>query len=860
MSEVANLDILIRAINATNAGITQAQSRVRALSAETNAMNARSASSAKATAAAEAAQMRSRMASYGRLQSSLRLIGSTMTTYVTLPAGVAAGALGYVGYNYEKSMQRISGINRQSAADMAVYRAQINVLAKETGQVPTKLADALYYVTSTGLRGQAALNMMRVSSHAAAAGLGDVMTVADNLTTITNAYGRSNLSAARAMDILIAAIRVGRAEPEEFASAIGQIAANAAHLKVPFEQVAAAVANMTLKGLSTSQAVVSLNQFMMGLGKGTEAGAKYLKSVGSSYADLRKELADKGLIPTLRTILDLSKGNEEVMQDIIPNIRATRAVWGLLSGDGAQLARVFREVKDSSGEANDAFARWEKSPVAGLEKAWGKFMVAVTQAGSKILPVLSDALGVVNALIDAFRGLPEWAQDAGIGIGVFAAALGPLATLTSTVFAGMRTFTSMSLGRKLAQIGEGLGSAVTPATSAGAVFGRTALSLTRLAGAVGLASGAVVGAYALTKWLDDRAKAARQAKRDELNVSNMTEGVESVYRRLGGRKMVVDGIVVWEFTVVPKEKPRKTKTGGQRFADYMKGLRNRLQQEAEAEIRDDKLEFAVEYGIKPLENKRANLVKARQIIQSQIDNLIKPGQALTTKEIEVKANLEFALENLDRDIEDVNTRIETGIDAATLPPPVFSTADRAIAAWGKGLGALGLTPPKMPTPSGADKAAAAAMSTAQSYINGHPLVATVHVRPIVNLGGVVAAAQSTLRSGFTAGGGAHGGIFTGPNSGYFTLMHGTEAIIPLDRSKSSDAQRVLSQAGMVMGGNRSSRAGSQVNVSLTIRGPFYGGADPAEWREEMGGMASDIAANVVGRRDAELARYDRSRA
>jgi TP901 family phage tail tape measure protein len=62
------------------------------------------------------------------------------------------------------------------------------------------------------------------------------------------------------------------------------------------------------------------------------------------------------------------------------------------------------------------------------------------------------------------------------------------------------------------------------------------------------------------------------------------------------------------------------------------------------------------------------------------------------------------------------------------------------------------------------------------------------------------------------GGGAHGGIFSGPTSGYMTLMHGTEAIVPLASSKRTDAARVLNQIGA--GGGSSVRGGD---------GASYGG-------------------------------------
>ena len=72
------------------------------------------------------------------------------------------------------------------------------------------------------------------------------------LGLVINAYGKENITAARAADILVAAVKDGTAEADEFAGVLGRVVPTAATLGVAFDQVTAALAGMTLTGLGAA--------------------------------------------------------------------------------------------------------------------------------------------------------------------------------------------------------------------------------------------------------------------------------------------------------------------------------------------------------------------------------------------------------------------------------------------------------------------------------------------------------------------------------------------------------------------------------------------------------------------------------
>lgn len=402
----------------------------------------------------------------------LQGVGGAMTRYVSIPLAAIGAASAIYAYKYEKSMMKVAGINRQSAKDMRLYRREMDALARSTGQGPAALADALYFVTSTGFKGAEAMKILEWSAKGAAMGMGETQVVADSLTTALAAYEGTGLTAARAMDILTSAIRVGKAEPAEFASRIGDVAANAAHLGVTFEDVSASIALMTAKGIKTAEAVTSINNFMLGLTKGTKAGAKYLEEHNSSYYKLREVLKTQGVIAALREVKRLSdlsgfKKTDETLKTIIPNIRSLRAVWGILGGTGKRMKETFDAVKNSSGEALGTFRIWEKTDVGKLQRAWASFLVSLKSLGVILLPGITTLVEKVASIGDAFARLSVPQKQFLAKLGLIAGLAGPavwaLGTLISSIgtlgiaFAkantAIKTFTVMQGAIKAAFIG-----------------------------------------------------------------------------------------------------------------------------------------------------------------------------------------------------------------------------------------------------------------------------------------------------------------------------------------------------------------------------------------------------------------------
>src|SRR5438045_2884528 len=143
-------------------------------------------------------------------------------------------------------MGQIAALTSTSSDAIAGLSKQVLELSTTLPQSPKELADALYFVSSSGFQGADAMNVLTASAKAAAAGLGDTKVIADTVTSVLNAYKLSAGDAAKVTDVLTTSVMEGKGEPAELAGALARVIPIAAAMGVNFEQVSASMATMTL--------------------------------------------------------------------------------------------------------------------------------------------------------------------------------------------------------------------------------------------------------------------------------------------------------------------------------------------------------------------------------------------------------------------------------------------------------------------------------------------------------------------------------------------------------------------------------------------------------------------------------------
>lgn len=379
---------------------------------------------------------------------SMKSFGRSASMYLTTPISLLGGASFKMYKDFDASMSKITGLVGVAREQVDLWRTDLLALAPVVSIGPGQLADALYFITSAGIKGSEAMEILEMSAKAATAGLGNVTVVADLATSAMNAYGVSNLSAERAVDILVATVREGKAAPEELAESMGQVLPIASAMGVTFDQVGATMAAMTRTGTNAATAATQLRAMLSGLIKPAKQAEQALEGMGTTSAQLRATIQEKGLLAALMDIKTLTtEFGEEMMAQVFPNIRALSGILDVMGSNIEDNIKIYKALENTTGTLTTAFQEATNTIEFKYNNAIIKAKTGLVSLGKTVstaaLPLITAFGNMVTNLTTWFNDLSESQKRLTVTIGGFLAVLGPvsiaLGFLVGNVLPGLLT-------------------------------------------------------------------------------------------------------------------------------------------------------------------------------------------------------------------------------------------------------------------------------------------------------------------------------------------------------------------------------------------------------------------------------------
>ena len=330
-------------------------------------------------------------------------VGRIFTKKFALPI-VGAVGLGITSFaRFEQQLAKIEGLVGISGGAIDQFSASIREISASTGRAPQELAEAMFFITSAGLRGAVAMDTLNAAAKGAAIGLGQAKVVADAATSAVNAYGAENLSAMEATDILTAAVREGKVEADRLAPAIGKAIPVASAMGIQFHEVAAAISAMTRTGTDARTAAIQLRQIMQSLLDPSRQTEKALLGMGIAQGELADQARERGLLSVLIRLRDLAEENEEAFADVFPNIRALAGALDITGANLEENTRIFEALANATGDTDVAFQKVEKTLAFRLSKATAEFKVALVELGQAFAPLVELATGLIGVFSDIVK-------------------------------------------------------------------------------------------------------------------------------------------------------------------------------------------------------------------------------------------------------------------------------------------------------------------------------------------------------------------------------------------------------------------------------------------------------------------------
>lgn len=259
-----------------------------------------------------------------------------------------------VAGRFESRMAAVRTITDVSDDEFRNLNATTVALAKSLGVDASDAARGLYQVISGGVRDVAeAQKVLEVATKLSVGGEADQAAVTKLLTVILKAYRLETDQAAGVADKLFTTVRLGITTMEEIAGSLGNVIGTAATAGVQLDELLTTLAILTQAGLSTDEAVTSINSALRGIAAATPQARKAMERLGVDVSEAR--LKTDGLLTVLTEIAKVAQGSLELTKELFPNDRAVRAIASLDAERLEDFASALEEMRGSAGAADKAF-------------------------------------------------------------------------------------------------------------------------------------------------------------------------------------------------------------------------------------------------------------------------------------------------------------------------------------------------------------------------------------------------------------------------------------------------------------------------------------------------------------------------
>ena len=345
-------------------------------------------------------------AGYRGLARSVAFASAAFVGTAGLTAGLKASLTGFD--QFQESLQKSVGLAGIAQSQVAGFSKQILQLSSVVGRSPQELANAFFFIASSGIDAAHAFDVLTESAKASVAGLGDTATVADAVTSAVNAYGISALSATQATDVLTATVKEGKGEADQFAGVIGNVAALASQLGVSFDQVGAALAAQTRLGTDAETAATQLQRVFSALIKVTPQQAKAFKSVGLNADQLRATLGTRGgLLKVLDEVRKAFAGNLPELAKAFGDVRAVRGVLALVGAQADATRGIFERMAKSAGATQKAFDAVSQTTAQRFRQMRAAAEVAGISIGALFAPLAGKVASALAGAADQFTSFVD---------------------------------------------------------------------------------------------------------------------------------------------------------------------------------------------------------------------------------------------------------------------------------------------------------------------------------------------------------------------------------------------------------------------------------------------------------------------
>ncbi|MEI0579448.1 phage tail tape measure protein [Brachyspira pilosicoli] len=370
--------------------------------------------------------------------------GSLATKSLTVPIVASTTAMGLASkkaIEFDNGMREVLTLLPELGNEsFEKLKNQALSFSKDIGKAPEETVKALYQALSAGIPRENVFEFLKTAGEASIAGVSDLKTSVDGLTSVTNAYGSEILNAQKASDIMFQTVKLGKTDFTQLSNSLFNVIPIASAIGVQFEDIGAAIAAMTAQGVPTSVATTQIRQSLVELNKeGSVAYETFKQISGESFKDFIS--GGGNLQEALQMMSDYAEKTGKEVTSMFSSVEAGNAVLALSGKNASKFKDYLDQVRNSVGAASEAFKKIDDGAARQFERLKAELSALVIELGNNALPlinesfiplfrdtlvpIIDDAIKTISSLIKAFNNLPAPLQATTVGIIGITAGLGP---------------------------------------------------------------------------------------------------------------------------------------------------------------------------------------------------------------------------------------------------------------------------------------------------------------------------------------------------------------------------------------------------------------------------------------------------
>lgn len=435
------------------------------------------------------------------LGSSLKTVGSTITTAVSLPLlALGAGAI-KTASDFEAGMSEVSAITGATGKDMEALEQQAKKLGATTKFSATDAAEGMKYFGMAGYKTDQIMSALPATLNLAAAGGTDLGIACDIVSDAMTGLGMSANETTKFTDIMAATITNSNTNIELMGETLKYVGPVAGTLGIGMGDLSVAIGLMGNAGIKGSQAGTVLRAGLTNLVKPT----KEMKVAMEKYGIELVKNADGSInmMDTMENLRSTLGGLDQATQaQALSTIFGKEAMSGwaaIVNASEGDFNKLSEAIANSDGKASDMAKTMQDNLKGSIDNMKSAFEGLLITIGQRLIPIFQNLVEGITNVFTWFNNLNPAIQNVIIGVGGFLAILGPLLLIVGNVIIF------------IVKLSTSISALVTFFSAGGAGAGILSVAIGALSGPIGIAIAAItaliaVGVLLYNNWDTIKAK------------------------------------------------------------------------------------------------------------------------------------------------------------------------------------------------------------------------------------------------------------------------------------------------------------------------------------------------------------------